>query len=56
VQDWPRIIAAVATGRLPVERVITGRVALEDAVQGFDSLVDPEGDEIKIQVRIANPA
>jgi (R,R)-butanediol dehydrogenase/meso-butanediol dehydrogenase/diacetyl reductase len=52
VQDWPRIIAAVATRRLPVERVVTRRIGLDDAVEGFDSLIDPDGDEIKIHVAV----
>jgi (R,R)-butanediol dehydrogenase/meso-butanediol dehydrogenase/diacetyl reductase len=52
VQDWPRIIAAIATGKLPVERVVTRHLALDDVIDGFDALVDPTGDEIKIEIGI----
>ena len=51
VYDFPRITAQIASGVLPVEKVITGRAALEDAVtDGFDTLVDPQGDQIKVLV------
>jgi (R,R)-butanediol dehydrogenase / meso-butanediol dehydrogenase / diacetyl reductase len=51
VQDWARITAQVASGRLPVERVVTARVELDDVVSdGFDVLVDPQGDQIKVLV------
>jgi (R,R)-butanediol dehydrogenase/meso-butanediol dehydrogenase/diacetyl reductase len=50
---WPEIMAEVASGALPVDRVMTGRVAMEDAVaRGFERLLDPAGDEIKILVDI----
>lgn len=51
VFDFPRITAQIASGALPVEKVVTGRTTLEQAVpDGFDVLVDPEGDQIKVLV------
>jgi (R,R)-butanediol dehydrogenase/meso-butanediol dehydrogenase/diacetyl reductase len=51
VQGWPRIAAQIASGALPVERVVTGRIGLDDVVaDGFDALLDPDGDQIKILV------
>jgi (R,R)-butanediol dehydrogenase/meso-butanediol dehydrogenase/diacetyl reductase len=51
VFDFPRITAQIASGAIPVERVITARTTLERAVpDGFDRLVDPEGDELKVLV------
>lgn len=51
VYDFPRITAQIASGALPVERVITGRAGLEDAVaDGFEPLADPQGDQIKVLV------
>jgi (R,R)-butanediol dehydrogenase/meso-butanediol dehydrogenase/diacetyl reductase len=51
VHDWPRIIAMVASGAFPVERAVSGRTTLEQTVEaGFERLIDPEGDEIKILV------
>jgi (R,R)-butanediol dehydrogenase/meso-butanediol dehydrogenase/diacetyl reductase len=49
--DWPRIVRLVASGKYPVEKVVTSRIDLEDVVtQGFDVLVDPTGDQLKILV------
>jgi (R,R)-butanediol dehydrogenase/meso-butanediol dehydrogenase/diacetyl reductase len=51
VHDWPRITAQVASGKLPVERVVTAQIELDHVVSdGFDVLVDPQGDQIKILV------
>jgi (R,R)-butanediol dehydrogenase / meso-butanediol dehydrogenase / diacetyl reductase len=53
VYDWPRIVALVASGAFPVERVVTSRVAVEDTVTGgFDKLIDPKGSEIKVLVEV----
>jgi (R,R)-butanediol dehydrogenase/meso-butanediol dehydrogenase/diacetyl reductase len=51
VTSWPWVIELIASGRLPAERIITGEVGLEDAVDGgFAPLLDPAGDQIKILV------
>jgi (R,R)-butanediol dehydrogenase / meso-butanediol dehydrogenase / diacetyl reductase len=53
VNSWPRVIALIASGKLPAERVITGQVSLDDAVDGgFGVLLDPAGDQIKILIEL----
>ncbi|MBT8248842.1 MAG: alcohol dehydrogenase catalytic domain-containing protein [Acidimicrobiia bacterium] len=48
---WPRVARLVATGRLPVERVVTSEIGVDDVVKdGFDRLVDPNGTETKVLV------
>ena len=50
--DWPRIIRLVASGRYPVANAVTARIALPAVVEkGFDVLVDPRGDQLKVLVR-----
>jgi (R,R)-butanediol dehydrogenase/meso-butanediol dehydrogenase/diacetyl reductase len=54
VYDWPRIGALIASGRFPVERIVTSHVALDETVPGgFDVLIDPRGSEVKILVEVA---
>jgi (R,R)-butanediol dehydrogenase / meso-butanediol dehydrogenase / diacetyl reductase len=49
VDSWPRVISLIASGNLPVERVVTAEVSLADGVtNGFDALVDEQGDHVKI--------
>jgi (R,R)-butanediol dehydrogenase/meso-butanediol dehydrogenase/diacetyl reductase len=49
ITDWPRIIRLIASGKYPVEKVVTAQISLEDVVaQGFDVLVDPRGDQLKV--------
>lgn len=53
VYDWPRIIALVASGRFPVEKVLTEVIDVRDVVtRGFDRLLDPHGDAQKLLVRV----
>jgi (R,R)-butanediol dehydrogenase/meso-butanediol dehydrogenase/diacetyl reductase len=48
---WPKVIGLVASGKLPVEKAITGKVKLDAAVrQGFDALAAPDSAHIKILV------
>ena len=50
---WPRVIGMVASGKLPVEKAITGKVKLENAVeQGFDALTDPNSSHLKILLEV----
>jgi (R,R)-butanediol dehydrogenase/meso-butanediol dehydrogenase/diacetyl reductase len=45
------VITLIASGRLPAERIVTAEVPLADAVEeGFDKLLDPASDHIKILV------
>jgi (R,R)-butanediol dehydrogenase/meso-butanediol dehydrogenase/diacetyl reductase len=51
VTDWPRIIGLVASGRYPVEKVVTSQIAMDDIVaQGFETLLSPTGDQVKLLV------
>jgi (R,R)-butanediol dehydrogenase / meso-butanediol dehydrogenase / diacetyl reductase len=51
VTDWPRIIRMVAAGQYQVGKAVTSQIALADVVtKGFDVLVDPQGDQLKILV------
>ncbi|MDB5523062.1 MAG: Alcohol dehydrogenase, zinc-binding domain protein [Rhizobium sp.] len=53
ITSGPRVIAMIASGRFPVEKIITGRVALDDAIKGgFDELGKPGGDHLKILIGI----
>jgi (R,R)-butanediol dehydrogenase/meso-butanediol dehydrogenase/diacetyl reductase len=50
--DTPRILAQVAAGRLPVERIVTSTIGMSDIVpSGIDRLADPAGDQVKILVQ-----
>lgn len=49
--DWPRIIRLVAAGKFPVEKAVSAVIDLPDVVvKGFDVLVDPTGDQLKVLV------
>jgi len=50
VNDWPRITAQIATGRLPVERVITDRLSIDQATSGFERLTTAGADDMKVLV------
>jgi (R,R)-butanediol dehydrogenase/meso-butanediol dehydrogenase/diacetyl reductase len=50
--DWPRIIRLIATGQYPVAKAVTAEIPLDDVVsRGFDALIDPQGDQLKVLVR-----
>jgi len=50
----PRLVAMIASGRFPVERIITGRVSLHEAVgKGFEALTAAGNDHLKILVNVA---
>jgi (R,R)-butanediol dehydrogenase/meso-butanediol dehydrogenase/diacetyl reductase len=51
VTDWPRIISLIASGRYPVEKVVSAQIAMEDIVEkGFETLLSPTGDQVKVLV------
>ncbi len=51
ITDWPRIIRLIAAGKYPVSKAVTAQIALENVVpQGFDILVNPTGDQLKVLV------
>ncbi len=50
-QIWPRIARMIAAGTFPVEKVITARIDAADVVaKGFEALLDPAGQHLKILV------
>jgi (R,R)-butanediol dehydrogenase/meso-butanediol dehydrogenase/diacetyl reductase len=50
VYDFDRIAAQIGAGGLPVERVITSTVGLDDAPGAFERLASGAADEIKVLV------
>lgn len=51
VYDWPRIIGLIATGRYPVDKVVTAQIPMTDIVEsGFQTLLSPTGDQVKVLV------
>jgi (R,R)-butanediol dehydrogenase/meso-butanediol dehydrogenase/diacetyl reductase len=51
VTDWPRIIGLIASGRYPVDKVVSAQIAMADIVdQGFETLLSPTGDQVKVLV------
>ena len=54
VTMWPRVIRMISSGKLPVEKIITGRIEPEAIVEkGFRSLLNPSGEEMKVMVKMA---
>ncbi len=48
---FPRVARLIASGQLPAERVITSSISIDEvSTKGFEMLVDPGGDEMKILV------
>jgi (R,R)-butanediol dehydrogenase / meso-butanediol dehydrogenase / diacetyl reductase len=53
VQDFPRIVGLVASGLLPVERVVSSVVPLDRAVGGgFDQLITRGSGEVKVLIEV----
>jgi len=53
VWDFPRLIGLVASGRLPIERIVTSQPSLERAVpEGFERLVEGRSGEVKVLVKV----
>jgi (R,R)-butanediol dehydrogenase/meso-butanediol dehydrogenase/diacetyl reductase len=50
VYDFDRIAAQIGAGSLPVERVITSNVTLDDAPDAFARLASGAADEIKVLI------
>lgn len=52
VQIWPRIARMIVSGTFPVEKIVTARIDADDTVEkGFEALLDPSGEHLKILVR-----
>lgn len=53
ITDWPRVIRLVASGKYPIEKVVTSVIDLDDVVaKGFEVLLDPNGDQMKVLVKV----
>jgi (R,R)-butanediol dehydrogenase/meso-butanediol dehydrogenase/diacetyl reductase len=53
VQDFPRVAGLVASGRFPVERVVSSVAPLEEAVsRGFDQLITRGSGEVKVLIEV----
>ena len=50
VYDFDRIAAQIAAGDLPVERVVTRTIGLDDAPDAFAELASGTADEIKVLI------
>lgn len=51
VQSWPRVARLAASGRFPIESVVSHRTSIDGVVdEGFEPLVDPTGNELKVLV------
>lgn len=49
---WPRIATMIAAGLFPVEKIVTATIDPADVVAGgFEQLLDPSGQHLKILVR-----
>jgi (R,R)-butanediol dehydrogenase/meso-butanediol dehydrogenase/diacetyl reductase len=53
VFDFPRVVNLVATGRWPVERVVSSVIPLADVVQGgFEALIRHGSGEVKVLIEV----
>ncbi|PRH88873.1 zinc-binding dehydrogenase [Labrys okinawensis] len=51
---WPRVIRLISSGLLPAKKVVTRKITLDAAVtDGFDALLDPAGEQLKILIDLA---
>lgn len=51
VDSWPKVIDLIASGRMPVEKVITGVTDLDSAVEeGYAALLDPDAGQVKVLI------
>ena len=53
VYDFPRVVSLVATGRWPVDGVVSSVIPLVDVVQGgFNSLIKRGGGDVKALIEV----
>lgn len=53
VYDFPRVVSLVATGRWPVDRVVSSVIPLRQVVQGgFESLIRRGSGEVKVLIEV----
>jgi (R,R)-butanediol dehydrogenase/meso-butanediol dehydrogenase/diacetyl reductase len=53
VNDWPRVTAQIAAGRLPVERIVTGRTSIDEVETAFEQLSSGVASDMKVLVSTA---
>lgn len=54
VYDFPRVVELIATGRWPVDRVVSSTIALEDVVEkGFERLIQRGSGDVKVLIEVA---
>ena len=52
--SWPRVMAMIASGQFPVEKLVTSIIPLEDTMpRGFKRLLDPAGSELKVLLNVS---
>jgi (R,R)-butanediol dehydrogenase/meso-butanediol dehydrogenase/diacetyl reductase len=55
--SWPRVMELIASGAFPVEKIVTSIVPLKDALpRGFQPLLDPSGNELKVLLEVSPAA
>lgn len=53
VWEWPRLVQLVATGRFPIEKIVTKEIQLDELVSdGFNSLLNAANGDVKILVDV----
>jgi len=51
--SFPRVAAMIESGVLPVEKVATAQIEMDNVVRdGFEALLDPSGEHLKILVKV----
>jgi (R,R)-butanediol dehydrogenase/meso-butanediol dehydrogenase/diacetyl reductase len=51
--SFPRVASMIESGILPVEKIMTAQIAMDDIVEkGFEQLLDPAGEHMKILVKV----
>lgn len=48
---WPRAIRLVKSGVINLEKLVTHRFGIEDAIKAFETAADPKTGAIKVQIR-----
>ena len=48
---WPRAIRLVRNGVLDLQKLVTHRFSIEDAIKAFETAADPKTGAIKVQIR-----
>ena len=52
-QSWPRVASMIESGNFPVEKVVSSQISMDDVVEkGFEALLDPTGNEMKVLVNV----